>query len=360
MKPGFFTMPMHPPGADLADTLEHDLRQLVELDKLGYEEAWIGEHFTAEWENIPAPDLLIAQALGLTEHIVFGTGVTNIPNHNPFFLAHRIAQLDQMARGRLYWGIGSGGFIGDFQVVGMDPSTGEHRGMTREAVDAILRLWEDPQPGHYSHARWSFNVPQPDPEIGLRVHVKPYQQPHPPIALAGVSVKSDTLELAGERGWIPMSINFASTRVLKTHWEAVEEGAARAERTPDRTTWRIAREIFVADTTKEARKQALEGVLARDFEEYFAKLLPKARGMGVLKEDPDMPDSEVTSKYLVDNVWVVGSREEVIEKLGALDEAVGGFGVLLAMGHEWEPWDAWHESMGMLATDVIPKVSGDA
>ena len=222
-------MPVHPPGSDLAQTLADDLEQLVVLDAMGYAEAWIGEHFTAEWENIPAPDLLIAQALSVTKQIKFGTGVTNVPNHNPFYLAHRIAQLDQMARGRLLWGIGSGGFIGDFRVVGIDPASGEHRDMTRKAIDLILALWADPQPGTYSQKRWEFIVPEPDDDIGLRVHVKPYQKPHPPIALAGISVNSDTLELAGEQGWIPMSINFAPSRVLKTHWESVTAGAAAAE-----------------------------------------------------------------------------------------------------------------------------------
>jgi alkanesulfonate monooxygenase SsuD/methylene tetrahydromethanopterin reductase-like flavin-dependent oxidoreductase (luciferase family) len=356
MQLGFFTMPLHPPGSDLAQTLQDDLGQLVELDRLGYVEAWIGEHFTAEWENIPAPDLLIAQALGLTSQIKFGTGVTNIPNHNPFTLAHRIAQLDQMARGRLLWGIGSGGFMGDIQVAGIDPASGEHREMTRTAVDLILDLWKEPKPGAYNHARWRFNVPEPDDEIGLRVHVRPYQKPHPPIALAGISVKSDTLELAGERGWIPMSINFAPTRVLETHWESVATGAARSGVTADRADWRIARDIFVADSTKEARKQAMEGVLARDFDQYFRRLLPKGRGMGVLKQDPDMPDAGVTAEYMMDNVWIVGSREEVAEKLGALNDRVGGFGVLLAMGHEWEPRDAWADSMGMLMNDVMPKI----
>ena len=161
MRIGFFTMPLHPPGSDVAKTLQDDLQQLVELDELGYVEAWIGEHFTAEWENIPAPDLLIAQALGVTKQIKLGTGVTNIPNHNPFQLAHRIAQLDQMARGRLLWGIGSGGFMGDFQVVGIDPASGEHREMTRKAVDLILKLWEEPEVGAYEHPRWRFNVPAP-------------------------------------------------------------------------------------------------------------------------------------------------------------------------------------------------------
>ena len=211
MKLGYFTMPLHPPGSNLTQTLEDDLAQIVKLDELGYEEAWIGEHFTAQWENIPVPDLFIAKALGMTKNIALGTGVTCMPNHNPFMIAHRIAQLDHMARGRFYWGVGSGGFPGDFEVFGFDPKTGEQRGMTRDAIDTVIQLWTDPKPGLYEHKYWRFNVPEPDDYIGLGFHIKPYQKPHPPIAVAGVSEKSDTLVLAGERGWIPMTINMVPT-----------------------------------------------------------------------------------------------------------------------------------------------------
>ena len=76
MKLGSFAMPLHPPGSDFSRTLADDLDQIVVADQLGLTEYWIGEHFTAEWENIPAPDLLIAQALGVTKNIILGTGVS--------------------------------------------------------------------------------------------------------------------------------------------------------------------------------------------------------------------------------------------------------------------------------------------
>ena len=123
MEFGYFTMPLHPPGSNITQTLDDDLEQMVVLDRLGYREAWIGEHFTAEWENIPAPDLFIANALARTERIILGTGVTCMPNHNPFMIAHRIAQLDHMARGCFRWGVGSGGFPGDPRRIEEDHGT---------------------------------------------------------------------------------------------------------------------------------------------------------------------------------------------------------------------------------------------
>jgi alkanesulfonate monooxygenase SsuD/methylene tetrahydromethanopterin reductase-like flavin-dependent oxidoreductase (luciferase family) len=357
MEVGYFAMPLHPPGSNPTQTLDDDLAQIVRLDELGYKEAWIGEHFTTVWENIPAPDLFIASALAKTKRIVLGTGVSCMPNHNPFMLAQRIAQLDHQAHGRFHWGVGSGGFPGDFEVFGFDPTTGAHRGMTRDAIDMVLQLWEDPKPGVYEHKYWRFSIPEPIDAIGLRLHLKPYQKPHPPIGVAGVSPKSDTLVLAGERGWIPMSINLVPTATLKTHWEAVEEGARRSGRQPDHRTWRIAREVFVGESAAQARQEALHGVLARDFEQYFLPLLRHMNMLSLLKTDPNMPDAEVTPEYLVDHVWVIGDPDEVAHKLRHLYQEVGGFGVLLAMAHEWQPKEAWERSMALLAKEVMPKLA---
>lgn len=357
MQVGYFAMPLHPPGSNITQTLDHDLEQIVTLDQLGYQEAWIGEHFTAAWENIPAPDLFIATAIAMTKNIILGTGVSCMPNHNPFMIAQRIAQLDHQAHGRFHWGVGSGGFPGDFTVFGFDPATGAHRGMTRDAIDTVLQLWSDPKPGVYEHPYWRFTIPEPVDDIGLQVHLKPYQQPHPPIGVAGVSPKSDTLVLAGERGWIPLSINLVPTQTLKTHWEAVQEGAQKTGRTPNHATWRIAREVYIAETTAKARQEALEGVLARDFNQYFLRLMARLNMTSLLKVDPNMPDAAVTPEYLVDNIWLVGSPDDVTEKIRRLYHDVGGFGVLLAMAHEWQPKERWVQSMTLLAQDVMPRLA---
>ncbi len=187
--------------------------------------------------------------------------------------------------------------------------------------------------------------------------MKPFQKPHPPIGVAGVSPKSETLFLAGERGWIPMSINLVPVNQLKTHWDAVEEGAKRTGRNPDRSIWRIAREVYVGDTTEQARDDMLNGVFTRDFEQYFRPWLSHMGVLGLFKEDPDMPDSDVTPEYLLDNIWIVGSPDDVADKLRSLYREVGGFGVLLAMGHEWQPKDPWVRSMTLLSQEVMPRLS---
>ena len=357
MEIGFFTMPLHPAGSNLTETLDQDLEQLVILDELGYKEAWIGEHFTAGWENIAAPDLLIAKAIPLTKNIILGTGVSCLPDHDPFVLAHRIAVLDHLAKGRFYWGVGAGSFIGDFEAFGIDPGKGEHRDLTDESLTFILNLWNDPKPGVYRNSRWKYTVPVPQEDVGLGVHTKPFQKPHPPIAVAGITESSGTLRIAGANGWIPMSINFVTRDVLRTHWNSVEEGALGSGKTPDKSLWRVARDIYVAETTEEARRDVTEGTLSRDFTDYFFKMVPKIRGnLDIFKTDKAMSDAEVTPDYMMDNLWIVGSPDDVAEQIRELFDYVGGFGVLLVMGHEWKPRDKWVRSMKLLKEEVMPRL----
>ena len=358
MRYGYFTMPLHPPGSALAETLESDLRQLETLDALGYSEAWTGEHFTSQWENIPCPDLFIAQALARTTRLRLGTGVSCLPNHHPLMLAQRIAQLDQMARGRFMWGIGSGGFPGDFELFDVDTERLEQRQLTRDILDTVLALWDDPRPGTYEHARWRFRVPEPQEALGLALHARPFQRPHPPIAVAGIGPRSDMLTLAGERGWIPMSINIVPPPTVRAHWQQYSESAAKAGRAADRATWRIARDVYVGETPESARREALEGTLGRDWREYFFPLLRKVKMLIAPKIDPDMPDDAVTLEYLLDNVWVVGDVEQVTAKLRRLYQDVGGFGTLLVIGHEWRPEGQWERSMALLAERVMPQLAG--
>ena len=63
MELGFFTMPLHPPGSDTTKTLDHDIDQMITLDELGYKEAYVGEHFTFTWENIPSRIFLLQKQL---------------------------------------------------------------------------------------------------------------------------------------------------------------------------------------------------------------------------------------------------------------------------------------------------------
>ncbi len=271
MQFGYFTMPSHPPERPLKDGHEWDLQVIRWLDELGFAECWIGEHHTAPWEPHPRPDLLVAQGLMQTKNIRLGPGGFLLPYHHPAELANRVAMLDHISGGRLNFGVAASGLPSDWAMFNVDGMTGVNRDMTREALEIILKLWSSPEPFDYKGKFW--HVTKPDTMFQfLKPHIKPLQSPHPPIGVAGLSKGSDTLKLAGEKGFLPMSLNL-SPAYVGSHWEAVEIGAAKVGRTPDRGEWRMVREVFVADTDEEAFKLSAGSYMGRMMREYFLPLL---------------------------------------------------------------------------------------
>jgi alkanesulfonate monooxygenase SsuD/methylene tetrahydromethanopterin reductase-like flavin-dependent oxidoreductase (luciferase family) len=352
---GLFTMPSHPPERGLFAGHQWDLEVLRWADELGYTEAWIGEHHTAPWEPHPSPDLIVAQALTQTKTIRLGPGGFLLPYHHPAELANRVAMLDHMAQGRLNFGVAASGLPSDWAMFNVDGNTGVHREMTRESLDIILKLWTSTEPFDYKGKFW--HVTKTDTMLDtLKPHILPFQKPYPPIGVAGVSKGSDTLKLAGERGFIPMSLNL-NPAYVGSHWDSVEEGARRSGRTPQRADWRMVREVFVADTDDKAFKLSAGSMMGRQMREYFLPLLASFGFLEFLKHDPSAPDSDVTPEYCARHNWLIGSPATVAEKLERVYHEVGGFGTLLVFCFDYvEQPEAWRTSLELLAKDVLPRV----
>ena len=356
MKYGLFMMPSHPPERNIYDSHQWDLDYLALADELGYDEAWIGEHFTSPWEPIPAPDLMIAQALMRTKRIKLGSGAHLLPFHHPAELAHRVAYLDHLSQGRFLFGVGASGLPSDWALFDVDGMEGEHREMTREALDIILKIWANEGPFEYKGKFWNITVTDPMFDL-LRYFLTPYQKPHPPIGVASLSYKSPTLMIAGERGFIPMSLAL-NTEFVKSHWEAIQEGAQRSGRTPSRGDWRLVRDVYVADTDEEAREQALNGMLGRVWHDYLLRLFGQFNMLHVFKDDPEVPDDAITTEYLADHMWLVGSPDTVAEKIRSLYNNVGGFGGLLVLVYDhWQNQSGWEKSTRLLAQEVMPRLA---
>ena len=357
MKAGVFMMPSHPPERDIYAGHLWDLKHLELCDQLGFHEAWVGEHFTAPWEPNPAPDLLLAQAILRTKNIKLCPGAHLLPYHHPAELAHRVAFLDHMAQGRIMLGVGTSGLPSDWKLFNVDGAAGENRKMTLEALDIMVKLWESKEPFEYKGEYWTVNRIDTMLET-LKHHLVPFQKPYPPIGIAGLTPRSDTLKFAGERGFMPLSIALSNS-YLKTHWQAVVDGAEKAGRTPDRKEWRISREVYIAETDKEARAKAINGMLGRVYREYLLPLFKSFGLVSLFKHHPEMPDSDVTIEYLADYCWLVGSPKTAAEKLNQMYQETGGFGCLLALTFDQSENDkGWADSQGMLMKEVIPQFAG--
>jgi alkanesulfonate monooxygenase SsuD/methylene tetrahydromethanopterin reductase-like flavin-dependent oxidoreductase (luciferase family) len=350
---GLFMVPFRLPQTDLQDGFAWDMQVIQWAEEFGLSEVWVGEHSTVRWEPVCSPELYIAAAAVQTERIRLATGANIVANHNPIALAHRLMQLDHMTKGRLMVAMGAGSYPYDLQIHG---ST-QPREMMIEAAKIMHMVWAADGPIKYEGKFWTLDIPEYD-ELLMGPYLKPFQQPHPPIAMAGVSPASGTLKQAGASGAIPMSFN-VSRELLAGHWYRYVEGAESAGLTPDRDTWRVAHNVLVADTDEEAMELALNGAMAQTYREW---MLPSYARSGMLA--PMVPEldnihgpEDVSIEYLARNKWLVGSPDTIVERL-KIDTAVsGGFGQIIAFTFDYlDQPEAYRRNLELLGTEVLPRI----
>ena len=358
MELGMFLQPATKPGRPLPETIDWNLDVIRHADDCGFAEVWIGQHITSPWEPLPAPQQIIARAIGETSQIRLGTGVEVLYQSHPVRLATELAQLDQMAKGRLLFGFGGGGTPTDAQLYGVDFVTGQHQEMSREALEIILSCWREEGPSEYNGKYWS--VREHNYNERYYWHVKPYAPPEPRIGFAGFMPKSGSLTIAGERGYIPLSFNVAPEHVA-VHWAVVADSAAKAGRQANRATWRQIREIYVADTVEEARNAVLNGFAADFWDNYFQVIVERLDIADLFRRHGAPLDLPVNTQFLVDNgTWFVGDPYQVVDQIIEQYELSGGFGVLLQMGFDYaDPGarEGWLRSMELLSKEVMPRVN---
>jgi len=232
VKLGMFTMPFHHPDREYSAILEEDQEAIVLADRLGFTEAFVGEHFSSWSERITSPLIFFATLISRTTQIRFGTGVINLPQLHPATVAAHAAMFDQLCKGRFIMGIGPGGLVSDLEM--FDVGQAELRPqMVIESIETVLKLWAQDPPYEIDGRFWKISLKNGIwPEFKVGTVPRPYQRPHPPIALSLLTPNSSSAITAGERGWIPISGQFFHRRYLRGHWEKYVEGCERVGRRP--------------------------------------------------------------------------------------------------------------------------------
>jgi alkanesulfonate monooxygenase SsuD/methylene tetrahydromethanopterin reductase-like flavin-dependent oxidoreductase (luciferase family) len=228
--------------------------------------------------------------------------------------------------------------------------------MTRESLDIMLKIWESQAPFEYRGKYWSVNKTDTMYKL-LHYFLTPYQKPHLPIGVAAASYKSLTLAIAGEQGFIPMSLAL-NTDYVNSQWEAVTEGSQKTGRTVSRSSWRLVRDVYIAETDEEAHHKALSGMLARVWRDYLIPLFKELTFLPSMKHAPEIPDEAVTPEYMADHLWLVGSPETVASKIRKLYNEVGSFACLLVLVYDhWQDQQGWEQSTRLLAEEVMPRLA---
>jgi alkanesulfonate monooxygenase SsuD/methylene tetrahydromethanopterin reductase-like flavin-dependent oxidoreductase (luciferase family) len=257
-------------------------------------------------------------------------------------------------------GIGPGGLPSDFELFHLDDAMARGK-MTLESIDIILKIWTGEPPYRIEGEFWQIRQDEWYwPELGLGFMPKPYQQPHPPIAVAGMSPYPFFVKEAARRGWMAISANFIPAASVATHWQRFTEGCTEAGVEPDGARWHVARTVLVTETDAEATAYLQRSESAvRYYFHYLSALMKKAGFSQIMKGLEQFPDEELTVDWALKNIVIAGSPATVTEKLLALREQVGPFGTLVLTGLDWDDKGLWQRSMALVAKEVMPALRRD-
>jgi alkanesulfonate monooxygenase SsuD/methylene tetrahydromethanopterin reductase-like flavin-dependent oxidoreductase (luciferase family) len=360
MRLGYFTMPVHPMQRDWSETLREDREAIILADKLGFYDAFVGEHLTDACENITNSLLFHATLINDTKTIKLASGTCNLSQIHPVVIAANVAMFDHLAQGRFIMGVSAGALTSDAEALGILDE--DRNKIFAEAIDVILAIWERDPPYDIDFPNNRFKVAikrVPALELGVGIMAKPFQKPRPEIVGTVVAPFSPGVVLMGRRDFHPLSANFLLANHLKSHWTNYAKGKAEVGETAEVADWRVARTIFVADDDKVAARYGCEDANS-PYRFYFEQMRAKMkRGdrLYVFKSHKEQPDEEVTHDFVMDHCVIHGSVNKVVDAILAMREQTGDFGELVYAGMDWVDPALAKRSMQLLAEEVMPRVN---
>lgn len=337
---GIFLAPFHPVEENPTLALERDFLLIEHLDRLGYHEAWIGEHHSAGYEIIASPELFIAAAAVRTRHIRLGTGVVSLPFHHPLMVADRMQQLDHQTRGRVMLGVGPGALPSDAHMLGIDPA--RQRTMMDEAVGVIVRLLRGDTVTHSSD--W-FTLRE------ARLQLRPYSRPHLEMAVAAM-ISPAGPRTAGKYGLGLLSVGTLTDRgymALEDTWAHYAATAREHGQTVSRGRWRVVAPMHIAESRTRALEDVRHGLAqwVRYYTEVIALPFPLS---GTL--------AQRCEQFLASGYAVVGDPDDAVKQIERLLEQSGGFGTFLLLAHNWADFEATKRCYELIARYVMPRFQG--
>ena len=360
MRLGYFTMPVHPMHRDWSETLRQDREAIILADRLGFHDAFVGEHLTDRCENITNSMMFLATLIPETHQIKLATGTANLAQKHPVLTAVQAAMFDHLAQGRFVLGVSPGALTSDAEALGILDE--DRNKLFAEAIEVILAIWERDPPYDIDFADNRFKVSTARTSalnLGVGYMAKPFQKPRPEIVGTVLTPYSPGVVAMGRRDFHPLSANFLLSSHLKSHWQNYCTGKAEVGAEANSADWRVARTIFVADDDNAAAEYARfsESSPYRFYYRQMHAKLARSKRLFVFKAHKDQPDEQVTHDFIMDQLVIHGTVGRVVEQILALREQIGDFGEIVYAGLDWVDAALAKRSMQLMAEEVMPRVN---
>ena len=345
MKFGMFYIVQSHPDWTESRSLNEAVEQIELGDRLGLDEAWLGEHHFSRHGLLSGIFSFAGFVAARTERIRIGTAIVVLPFHSPVLAAEEAAMLDVMSGGRLDFGVGSGYQRREFEGLGVNVE--ESRDRFREYLDVIVRAWTEETltyRGKYIDVEDVWVIP------------KPVQKPHPPLFQA-ISTSPASVEFAASKG---MTCIFGGpTAALGEVPDAIRlwrEKMEEHDHPHEHVDPPVSINIYVAPSVEEAEADALGR------EDFSQKIL--ARIGSPADRDGRLPkgyeawatrnqDRDAALKGRGAMPLLRGTPEVVAERLEQV-RALGINHVFSSFGFPGLPHEKVIRSIEMFASEVMP------
>ena len=151
------TMNMFVPGNDDPGDdnriIDMAVAQSIWLAELGYHVWFTDHHFRGPWHSNPMQFAAYVAPL-IPRDRYMGFGVLSIPFYHPVRLVESMNLLDQLTKGKVLFGVGSGWQGTEPNGLGVDPEFHASGRLAEETLDVMERLWGF----KYGDPEYSFSV----------------------------------------------------------------------------------------------------------------------------------------------------------------------------------------------------------
>lgn len=342
MRFGVFIAPFHSRMKSPTVALHRDLDLVEHVDRLGFDEAWIGEHHSGGVELVPCPEIVLATLAERTRRIRLGTGVTSLSYHHPMTVAERMVLLDHLTMGRVMLGVGPGALAIDAHQRGIDPR--DQRRRMEESLEVIIALMRGEELVNRS-SDW-FDM------VDGHLHLRPYQEDFDISVSAMVSPTGPAL--AGRTGSALLSMGAtlveSSREALAAHWEVYATESDKHGFVADRSRWRLVSPWHLAETREQAMREVEYGIKQWVDYELDVANLPLVGEAKTARE---------AAEHMVEvGAATIGTPDDMIDTIEKLQAESGGFGTLLNMACNWADHAATKRSFELFADEVMPHFQG--
>lgn len=219
MKKGIFYIPLYSQKKNFSEILDEIKETLLFADKKKFSEAYFGEHLTDKHEKITSSIMMVAAASSYTNYTKLGTLTTNLNFYPPAVSAAQISLADNMSKGRLMLGIGSGANNSDKEVVGKLSSN--NYSIMLESYQIIKKILYKKNFSEYKSKNFNISVKKSkNKHLGLGYFNKLYKnRKNLEVVMPALGENSHNVKICAKNKWSIVISNFCSNEVIENHIE---------------------------------------------------------------------------------------------------------------------------------------------